>query len=210
MPKAIVGLDALDFVKKYVDIIKSREFSKDKDVLSYCKSFPFIVKFSSEKLIHKTEADAVVKVVNKEHLLKVLKDFKAMAKKLKISGYKILVQDYFPGVELLLGIKKDDSFGQVIVFGVGGTFVELFKDIQFRANPLSRKDAEDMISQLKNKKLLEGFRNLPKVNKKLLVDLILAVSKLAKDHPNISELDINPLICNGKSCKAVDVRLVLE
>ena len=210
MPRTLIGLDALDFVKEYFPVVRSKVFSNEAEVVSHCKRFPVILKLSSEKLVHKTEADAVVKVVNKKHLLQTIHDFKRIAKKLKAKSFGFLVQDLVSGVELLLGIKNDVSFGHVVVFGVGGVFVELFRDVQFRAVPLAKKDAEDMISQLKNKSLLEGFRNLPRVNKDALIKSILAASRLAVDHPEIKELDINPLICNNAACKAVDVRIVLD
>lgn len=210
MVYSIIGLDAINFVKKYLDVAHSKEFSSEKEVISYCKTFPIILKLSSEKLIHKTETNSIVKVINKEHLVTVLNDFKKTAKRFKISEYKFFVQEYVSGIEILLGIKKDETFGHVIVLGMGGIFVELLKDLQFRVIPLEKKDIEDMISQLKNKKILEGFRCLPKPNKKLLIDSVISLSKIIKDHPEILELDINPLICNEKECKAVDVRLSIE
>jgi hypothetical protein len=210
MPCSIIGLEAIDFVKKYLDIAKSREFDDEKEVISYCSKFPLILKISSEKLVHKTETNSVVKVVNKEHLISVLKDFKIIAEKFKLGKFKYFVQEYVSGIEFLLGIKKDASFGHVVVFGLGGIFVELLKDIQFRVVPLKKEDVLDIFSQLKNKNILEGFRCLPKPNKDLLIKTILSVSKMAVENPKISELDINPLICNDKVCKAVDVRIVFD
>ncbi len=210
MSKVLVGLEALNFVKKYIKTADSKEFATKKQVLGYCKKFPLILKLSSEKILHKTETGGVVKVVNKEHLLKVLKDFDKIKNKFKIPKCKYFVQEYMPGIELLLGLKKDKSFGHVIVFGIGGVFVELIQDVQFRVCPINRKNAEAMITSLKNKKILEGFRCLPKANKKILIDSILSLSKLAKDKPEITELDINPLICADRTCKAVDVRIVFE
>jgi len=210
MSKVLVGLDALNFVKKYITIAKAKEFCSKKEVINHCKKFPVVLKISSEKVLHKTDAGGVVKIVNKEHLLQTLEEFAVAAKKQKISDLKFFIQEYVPGVELLLGAKKDPDFGHVVAFGIGGIFVELLKDVQFRAIPLTVKDAEDMVSQIKNKKILEGFRCLPKANKKLIIRSILEISRLVKEHPEIIELDINPLICTERYCKAVDVRLILK
>ncbi len=206
MPKVLIGLEALNFVKKYVKVAESKEFAAKKPVLNYCQKFPCVLKLSSAKLIHKTEKSAVIKVVNKEHLSQVLKNFD----KIKTKNCKYLVQEYIKGAELILGLKKDKSFGHVIVLGIGGVFVELIKDIQFRVCPITGKDAKDMISTIKSQKIFQGFRGKPKINKKKLVQSAVLLSKLAKTHPEIKELDINPLICDNKACKAADVRVVLE
>lgn len=210
MSKVLVGKEALNFVSKYIDIAKSKEFSSEKDVIQNASKFPFILKISSEKLVHKTETGAVVKIINKQHLLETINTFKDTCKKYNISNFSFFMQEYVSGVELIIGLKKDPSFGHIVVFGLGGIYVELFKDLQFRANPINKKDVLDMISQLKNKKIIEGFRCLPSANKELLINSVLGISKLAEDHPEIIELDINPIICNEKLCKAVDVRIVLD
>ena len=110
-------------------------------------------------------------------------------------AHRFLLQKmYPPGVELILGTSKDPLFGSVIMFGVGGIFVELYQDIVFKILPVTRQDAQDMIPEIKAGKLLDGFRGLPEVDKSLLSDLIYSFGKMIQENPQIIEMDINPLI----------------
>ena len=117
---------------------------------------------------------------------------------MKIKGTKaILVQEFIKGIELIIGIKKDSSFGHALMFGVGGVMVELLKDVSFRICPITHKDAEEMINDLKAKDLLTGFRDSKPVNLNLLKKCLIKASEIPKKFPNIKELDINPLLMLG-------------
>ncbi|PIN74913.1 hypothetical protein COV18_05250 [Candidatus Woesearchaeota archaeon CG10_big_fil_rev_8_21_14_0_10_37_12] len=163
-------------------------------------SFPIVLKISSPKIIHKTEQKAVYVAYTKEEALKTAKEF--------LKKGQLVVQEYVSGVEFFLGIKKDASFGHVLLAGIGGIFVEVYKDISTRVCPITKKDAEEMLDELKGKKLLDGFRGKT-VNKKLLVDSMVQLSKLPNKHPEIEELDVNPFML-GKTNKAVDARIVVN
>ena len=98
------------------------------------------------------------------------------------------------GIELVLGAKRDPLFGPVIMFGIGGVFIELYEDVAFGILPLDEPTIEQMIEELKGKKFLDGFRNFPPVNRKILIKTILNFSALVSKHPEIVEIDLNPLI----------------
>jgi hypothetical protein len=98
------------------------------------------------------------------------------------------------GIELILGAKRDSVYGPVIMIGIGGIFVELYKDVVFRVLPIDFADAQEMISELKGIKLLKGFRNLPSLNLRKLAKIILNFSYLIAENSNILEIDLNPLI----------------
>ena len=114
-----------------------------------------------------------------------------------------------PGVEIIIGMTIDPQFGPVIMFGLGGIFVEVLKDVSFRLVPVARIDAAEMIREIKGKALLEGYRGQPPVNLPALEKLIVKVSDFIEKNPDVKELDLNPLIATDKGIVAVDARMVL-
>ncbi len=114
------------------------------------------------------------------------------------------------GTEVIIGMSQDPIFGPVLMFGLGGIFVEILKDVSFRAIPLSRYDAVTMIDQIKASKLFEGVRGELPVDKDALVDLLLTVSGIIENHPDISELDLNPVIAYDKGYAIVDARIIVD
>ena len=178
--------------------------------------YPVVMKVISKDIIHKTDADVVRLDINnpeevREKFLELIKNAENYFKSHDIKDGKIqgiLVEEQVKGFEFILGAKRDELFGNTIMFGTGGVYAELIKDITFRLSPLSHQDIEDMFQELKSKKVIyEGFRNI-KVNKKSLVNVIKQTSRLIENE-GIEEMDINPLICNDKRCLAADVRILL-
>lgn len=164
-------------------------------------SYPLVLKVNSPKIIHKTEQKAV-------QVLYSAKEADDAFSKMRKMG-EILYQPYIEGRQLILGIKKDPTFGQAIMFGLGGVFTEIFKDVSFRVCPISVLDARNMIQEVKAYKMLQDFRGEKAINFSLLEKTMAELSNLAV-RENVSELDINPLIANEKQIKAVDARIVLE
>ena len=201
--KIFAEKEAEDFLKKYVPVTKS-DIVKNK-----LWKPPFVLKLISKKALHKSDVGGVKIIKSKEDGEKALIELNSIAKKKKLSPYSIIIQEYLEGTELIVGIKKDDVFGHAIMLGTGGTLVELIKDVSFRVCPITEKDAQDMIDELKLKQLLYGFRGSKKVNinslKKILVKISLLPEKL-----KISEMDINPLIINEKEAKVADARIVFD
>ena len=174
------------------------------------KKYPIVLKIISPKAVHKTDVNAVRIVHKKEDFEREFKDLIIMAKKKRIPLNGILVQEYIKGREVIIGIKNDPSFGHAIMFGLGGTMVEVLKDVTFRICPIEESDAENMIQELKTKQILYGVRGEKAVNINLLKRILVKVSLIPKKHKNIEELDINPLIINEKEAKAVDVRVAVK
>ena len=171
--------------------------------------FPLVLKIISPKVIHKTEVNGVRIVNNLDELRKAYGEMMKIANKKRLKPIGILVQEFVTGQELILGIKNDPTFGHVIALGIGGKYVEIIKDITFRACPIDNNDAKSMIEDLKYKQLLFGVRGEKPVNMKLLKQVLVKVSKLPQNK-KIEELDINPFIINNKVGKAVDVRVVVK
>jgi acyl-CoA synthetase (NDP forming) len=115
-----------------------------------------------------------------------------------------------PGVEVIIGMSKDAQFGPVIMFGLGGVWVEVLKDVAFRIVPLEPRDAREMIQEIKGRPLLEGYRGQDPVDQANLEKMILKVSGFVEQHPEIKELDLNPVFAYKDGAVAVDARVVLE
>ena len=112
--------------------------------------------------------------------------------------------------EVIVGALKDPQFGQTVMFGLGGIFVEILKDVNFRVAPLTTEDAREMITELRAYPLLKGYRNTPAADIDALVEILLCTSRLVMDNPEIKELDLNPVMAYSKGAKVVDARIILE
>ena len=163
----------------------------------------------SGQILHKTEADAIRLNIESESEVReayeeILKNAKKYAPDADIQG--VLVQEMIQGgVEVIVGVTKDPVFGPVIMFGLGGIFVEVLKDVSFRVAPLLRRDAEEMIEEIRGYPILEGVRGQLPVSKEALIDVILKVSDLVTAYQDdIDELDINPLLLFPDGACAVD------
>ncbi len=190
--------------KLNIPVAKHHVASSLAQVERYSKNygFPVVLKLISPKAIHKTEVGGV-KIVHD------LAELRTIASKFLEQG-KVLVQEHCSGVEMFLGIKNDPSFGHVLLTGIGGIFVEVYRDVSFRVCPITGKDAEQMLNELKGKALLHGVRGQKPVKMKALIDAMVSLSKLPEKIRNIEELDVNPFFINEKEGKAVDARLVLR
>jgi len=192
------------FKKLNIPVARHKLAASLVEVESAAKKFklPVVLKLVSRDVIHKTEAGGVVVADSlakaKEHARQLLK------------RGDVLVQEYCEGAEFFLGLKADPTFGHVLLAGMGGIFVEVYNDIAFRVCPITRKDAKEMLQELKGRALLEGVRGQEPVNEKALIDAMVELSKLPKKMPAIQELDINPFFINKKEGKAADARILLR
>jgi acyl-CoA synthetase (NDP forming) len=133
-----------------------------------------------------------------------------MSKTHKKPDLKFLVQKYLPGgKEVIVGAKADDEVGHLIMCGIGGIYIEIFKDVAFRLSPVTDVEAEEMLSSLKAAPILKGVRGEKGVDRKRLIDIIQRVSQLVTDVPTIREMDLNPLIAYEDRIFVVDARMSL-
>jgi acetyl-CoA synthetase (ADP-forming) len=176
--------------------------------------FPVVLKIVSPDILHKSDVGGVVVGIKnteevKDAYGKILENVEKNAPKARIEG--IMVQEMAPsGTEVIVGCTKDPQFGPAIMFGLGGIFVEVLKDVTFRIAPITEDEAAEMISEVKAYPLLKGYRNTPPADLKAIVKILLSTSKLVMDHMEIKELDLNPIIVYEKGAKTVDVRIILE
>jgi len=115
-----------------------------------------------------------------------------------------------PGTEVIVGMTKDAQFGPVLMFGLGGILVELLKDVSFRIVPFEREDAREMIREIKGYPILEGFRGREPADVSILEEILLKISRFVDDHPEIKELDLNPIFAYRDGAVTVDARIILE
>jgi acetyl coenzyme A synthetase (ADP forming)-like protein len=165
------------------------------------------------KLIHKTEAKAVI--LNLEGTAEVQQAAVEMAARIAAQGTtveKFFIQQMVPsgGVEMLVGVVHDKLFGPVVACGAGGTAVEVLKDIKVRITPLTDRDAHEMVTSLRTFPLLDGFRGAPKCDVAGLEELLLRVAAMVEQHPEISEMDCNPVIVRPEGAVIVDARIRIE
>jgi acetyl-CoA synthetase (ADP-forming) len=196
----------LPFVKS--KLCKSAELAqKNAKVIG----FPVALKVVSPNIIHKSDIGGVrVNLQNEEEVKnafeQIIKKTKSLAKR-KLEG--VLVQKMESGTEVIIGMKKDPQFGPVILFGLGGIFVEILKDTSLRIAPIDKKEAMEMIQEIKAYKILEGARGKKGVNIDEIANVIVKLSKLAEEK-KIKEIDFNPVIVNEKTAKIVDARIMVE
>ncbi len=170
-------------------------------------SGPVVAKAVSEKILHKTEFDAVVTGISEEKTLE-----REMTRLKTLQGCEqILVEEMVEGLEIIIGAKNDFQFGPVIVLGLGGTSVEIYNDTAIRMAPVNQGDVYSMVDSLKAKKLFKGYRKKPGVNMDLLVSLVVKFSSLTMDmEEQFQSIDLNPVICTKGRCVIADARIMLK
>lgn len=178
--------------------------------------YPVVLKIVSPDIVHKSDVGGVILNLSKpeevrDAFRKIMGNVKEKAPKARITG--ILVQEMVPqDLEVIVGATRDPIFGPVIMFGLGGVFVEVLRDVSFRVVPLTERDAEEMLNEIKARKILEGYRHIKPRDKKAIVKIILGVSKIMEENPEISELDLNPIMVfpQGQGAKIADVRIIVR
>ncbi|MFP4657233.1 MAG: acetate--CoA ligase family protein, partial [Desulfonatronovibrionaceae bacterium] len=177
--------------------------------------FPVVLKIASPDISHKTDVNGVVVSLKSEE--EVRSAFSAITSRAlrrmpqaHIAG--CLVQKMAPedSKEVIIGVKRDEQFGPLVMFGLGGIYVEVLKDISFRLAPLTAGDAREMIKEIRSYMLLKGFRGEEGVNFGALETILLKMSALAMDFPEIYEAEFNPVLVNSKEGIVADVRITLS
>ncbi|WP_457550714.1 acetate--CoA ligase family protein [Archaeoglobus sp.] len=171
--------------------------------------YPVAMKVVSPKITHKTDVGCVKLNVKRCDVVKTFYEILKRAEEFgDVEG--VMIQKMMPaGKEVIVGMKRDPSFGPLVMFGMGGIYVEVFRDVSFRIAPLSKEDAEDMVREVKAYRILQGVRGEKPSDVNAVVDVILRVSQIVTDLKEILELDINPIFVYEKGCCAVDVKVIV-
>lgn len=183
--------------------------------LSESIGYPVVLKVVSPDIVHKSDVGGVIVGLNnssevREAFNKIFKNVGERAPNAKVYG--ILVQEMVPsGLEVIVGSTKDPTFGPLILFGLGGIFVEVLRDVSFRIVPLTHHDAENMINEIKSAKILEGYRGQAPRDKKALTEILIKLSKFVESVGEVKDVDLNPIMLYevGKGAKIADARIIL-
>ena len=199
-----------------IPVVETQLAKTQKEAVSLSRKmgFPVALKITSPDVTHKSDSGGVKLSLNNVTEVKraydeILKKIRKQYPRAVLHGVSVqkMVR---PGTEVIVGTSKDPQFGPVIMFGLGGVFVELLKDVSFRIIPLERKDAQEMIHEIKGFPLLEGYRGKEPASISALVEIILKISKLVEENPQIKEIDLNPIFAYRDKAIAVDARMILE
>ena len=176
--------------------------------------YPVVLKIVSPDILHKSDVGGVMlnlkdaKDVRKAYK-QIMENVQKHKKDAEILG--VLVQEMAPpSTEVIVGAIKDPQFGHALMFGLGGVFVEVLKDVTFRITPINEEEAREMISEVKAYPLLKGYRGMPPADIEAIIQILLNTSRLVSEHPEIKELDLNPIMVYEKGAKTVDARIILE
>jgi acyl-CoA synthetase (NDP forming) len=199
-----------------IKTIETKLASSQKEALAIGDEigFPVVLKIASPDITHKSDAGGVkTGLKNGAEVRKAYREIMASVKQkypeTNIEGVSVQKMAR-PGIEIIIGMSKDAQFGPVIMFGLGGIFVEVLKDVSFRLIPILPRDADQMIKEIKGYALLNGYRGQGPADIPSLVDILLKVSALVEKTPEIKEIDLNPVFAYKDSAVAVDARIVLE
>lgn len=214
--KYLTELEAKQILAAHsIPCIEGRLAKSENEAVSIAESFgyPVVMKIVSPDILHKSDIGGVfISVRNSEEVKviyqKLLHNAHTSAPDAKVIGV-VVERQAQPGIEVLIGMKKDPQFGPAIAFGLGGIFVELLKDVSFRVAPLDATDAKEMIDEIKGAAILNGYRG-KRGDKKALEELLLNLSKFVIAHPQVAELDLNPVIVYEQGAIVVDARIILE
>ncbi|MDP2944976.1 MAG: acetate--CoA ligase family protein [Atribacterota bacterium] len=214
--RSLLETEAKELLKEYgIPVPDFRLIKSEDEIIGLAKeiNFPTVMKIVSPDIIHKTDAGGVKVNIKDEKEAKlayqeIIFQAKKYNKEARISG--VITYTMVPqGTEIIIGMMKDPHFGPVAMFGLGGIFVEVLKDISFRILPIEERDAEEMINEIKGFKILKGARGEGPKDIKAIKNLLLKISQLALENPEISEIDLNPVFIFEKGLQVIDARMVL-
>lgn len=174
--------------------------------------YPVVIKLISPDVVHKSDVGGVVLNVLDPHGVEeacrsIRERVEAHQPGARITGFTI--EEQVSGTEVIVGMSRDPDFGPLLMVGMGGVFVEVYKDVAFRLVPLSRRDALDMIGEIEAQPLLDGARGRPRLDRSELAEVVQRISRLVEQIPDIEELDLNPLVITDEGLVAIDARVVL-
>jgi len=215
--KYLLEPEAKTLCQEYgIPVTKFRVAASVEEAVEFAQGigYPVVLKIVSPEVIHKFDVGGVMLNLRnagevKDAYGKIIKNVKKHKPEAKIVG--ILVQEMAPAsTEVIVGSTKDPQFGPALMFGLGGIFVEVLKDVTFRIAPITESDAKEMITEVKAYPILKGFRGQPPADIDAIESILLSTSKLVMEHMEIKELDLNPIIVYEKGAKTVDARVILE
>ncbi len=214
-----LGLESMGLLEAYgIPVVRSKMAGNLPEAIAACEEigYPVVMKIISPDISHKTDVGGIklnlVDAKDVEHAyLTMMSDVKHYMPNAQITGVQVQ-QMVTGGKEVIIGMDRDPQFGPLLMFGLGGVYVEFLKDVSFAVAPVNDKEAQHMIASIKTYPLIAGVRGETPSDIKAIVDTLLKVSQLVMDFPSLAEFEINPLMVmpEGKGCLAMDVRMTLR
>jgi len=202
--------------KAGISIIDTKLATSREEAISISRKlgFPVVLKIASPDIVHKSDAGGVrlglktARQVGKAYddIMQTIRQKYPQARLQGVAVQKMAR----PGVEVIIGMSRDAQFGPVLMFGLGGILVEVLKDVSFRIVPLAKRDAAEMVREIRGYPLLEGYRGQEAVDVAYLEELLIKVSNFVEQNPELKELDLNPVFAYSDGAVAVDARIMLE
>ncbi|MFH1242025.1 MAG: acetate--CoA ligase family protein [Pseudomonadota bacterium] len=210
--KTLSEHESKELLRRYdIPVTREVETSDEKEALKAVNEigFPLVIKACAPDLSHKTERGLVrVDIRNKDEAVSAIRE---ILKEVKDDNATILIQEMVKGTrELVVGLVRDSQFGPCVMFGLGGIFTEILRDVSFRVAPIEKRDAMEMMQEIKARKILEAIRGMPAADLDRLSDILIKMGNIGLEHDSIKEIDINPLILSGSQPVAVDALVVLS
>ncbi len=204
--------ESKELLRRYdIPVTREIETADEKEILTAAKEigYPLVMKACAPDLSHKTERGLVrVDIRNDEEAVSA---FREMMAEVKDDGATVLVQEMVRGSrELVVGLTRDSQFGPCVMFGLGGIFTEILKDVSFRVAPIEKRDALEMMQEIKARKILGAIRGMPAADLDRLADILIKIGDIGLEEESIQEIDINPLILSDSQPIAVDALVVLN
>ncbi len=211
--------EAYEFLEAYeLPVPKFSLAASEEEAVSAAEriGYPVVLKIVSPDIVHKSDVGGVkVNISSEEEVRKwfgtIMLNVKSRAPTARVTG--ILVQEMVPqDLEVIVGSTRDPLFGPVVMFGLGGIFVEVLRDVSLRITPITEYDAEEMLREIKSASILRGYRGAPPRDRRAIVDIILKVGKLMEEVPEVTDVDLNPIMVfpEGKGAKIADARILLK
>lgn len=213
----LIEAEAYELLSKYgIPVPKYSVVSSEEEALKIAKrlEFPLVMKIVSPDIMHKTDIGGIkMNIINppqvKESYKNIIYNVRKNKPEAKINGM-LLCKQAPKGVEVIVGMNRDPQFGPTVMFGLGGIFTEILKDVAFRVCPVERTDVEEMLTEIEGIKMLQGYRGQPSYDVNTIIDIIMEISRLALDYPVIKEIDLNPIIVYEKDALVVDAKIFLD
>jgi acyl-CoA synthetase (NDP forming) len=213
----LTEIESKDLINKAgIPVVETKLATTKKQAVEISKEigFPVALKIISPDILHKSDSGGVkLGLTSAAQVGKAYGEMLDSAKKLfpgaLIQGVSVQKMAR-PGVEVIIGMTRDAQFGPVLMFGLGGILVEVLKDVSFRVVPLTERDAHEMIREIKGYPLLEGYRGQEAADVTFLEDMLVKLSVFLEKHPEISELDLNPVFAYKDGAVAIDARIIIE
>ena len=214
--RSLLETEAKVLLREYGIPVPNFELIKSEEIIAGLSkeiSFPIVMKIVSPDIIHKSDAGGVKLDIKDEKEAKlayqeIIFNVKKYNKEARIEGviiYPLISKE----IEVIVGMIKDPHFGPVTMFGLGGIFVEVLKDISFRIIPLEERDAREMITEIKGYEILKGARGEVPKDIKAIKDVLMKISQLTMENPEIKEIDLNPVFVFEKGLQVIDARMIL-